>query len=104
MKILESELSILPQKIDRSPEWWSDRIGDRLWYGFDGERIQAEKNDRNDDLSALVIWPEGESLDYCIVHSVIMFMKLGQKLHNKLQGIYHVYFGIKEQQLSTLML
>ena len=39
----ESELAILPQKCDRSPEWWSDRIGDRLWYGFDWERIQAEK-------------------------------------------------------------
>ena len=39
----ESELAILPQKCDRSPEWWSDRIGDRLWYGFDWERIRAEK-------------------------------------------------------------
>ena len=26
----ESELAILPQKIDRSPEWRSDRIVDRL--------------------------------------------------------------------------
>ena len=40
----ESELAILTQKIDRSPEWRSDRIGDRLWYGFDWERIRAEKN------------------------------------------------------------
>ena len=40
----ESELAILPQKIDRSPEWRSDRIGDRLWYSFDWGRIQAEKN------------------------------------------------------------
>ena len=40
----ESELAILPQKFDRSPEWWSDRIGDHLWYDFDWERIRAEKN------------------------------------------------------------
>ena len=49
---------------ESSPEWWSDRIGDRLWYGFDWERIRAEKIDCNDDLTALVIWPEGESLLY----------------------------------------
>ena len=60
----ESELAILPQKCDRSPEWWSNRTGDRLWYGFDLERIRAEKIDRNDDLTALVIWPEGESILY----------------------------------------
>ena len=40
----ESELAILPHKFDRSPEWWSDRIGNRLWYSFDWERIRAEKN------------------------------------------------------------
>ena len=40
----ESELAILPQTIDRSPEWWSDRIGDRLWYGFDWDWIRAVKN------------------------------------------------------------
>ena len=40
----ESEFAVLPQKFDSSPEWWSDRIGDRLWYGFDWERIRAEKN------------------------------------------------------------
>ena len=60
----EIEFAVLPQKFDRSPEWWSDRIGDRFWYGFDWERTRAEKIDRNNDLTALVIWPEGESLLY----------------------------------------
>ena len=58
----EIEFAVLPQKFDRSSEWWSDRIGDRLCYGFDWERIRAEKNRPQDDLTALVIWPEGESL------------------------------------------
>ena len=40
----EIEFAVLPQKFDRSPKWWSDRIGDRLWYGFDWELIRAEKN------------------------------------------------------------
>ena len=31
-------------KNDRRPEWRSDRIVDRLYYGFDWERIQAENN------------------------------------------------------------
>ena len=60
----EGEFAVLPQKFDRGPEWWSDRIGDRLWYCFDWEQIWAEKIDRNDDLTALVIRPEGESLLY----------------------------------------
>ena len=42
----EIEIAVLPQKFDRSPEWWSYRIGDRIWYGFDWERIRTEKNRR----------------------------------------------------------
>ena len=55
----ESEFAVFPQKFDRSPEWWSDRIGDRLWYGFDWERIRAEKkrpqwrSDRIGDLTGM---------------------------------------------------
>ena len=60
----EIEIAVLPQKFDRSPEWWSHRNGDHLWYGFDWKRIRTEKIDGNDDLTALVIWPEGESLLY----------------------------------------
>ena len=40
----EIKLTVLPQKFDRSPEWWSDRICDRPWYGFDSKQIRAEKN------------------------------------------------------------
>ena len=39
-----SEFAVLQQKFDCSPKSWSDRISDRLWYGFDWERIRAEKN------------------------------------------------------------
>ena len=39
----EIEFAVLLQKFDRCLEWWSDRIGDCFWYGFDWERIQAEK-------------------------------------------------------------
>ena len=40
----ESELAILPQKFDRSPELWSKRICDDLRYGFDSEQIRGETN------------------------------------------------------------
>ena len=59
----ESELAILPQKIDIIV-----RNGGltALVIAFDMALTENEfgpkKIDRNDDLTALVIWPEGESL------------------------------------------
>ena len=70
----EIEFAVLPQICDRSPEWWSDRIGDRLWYRLTENEFGPKKIDRNDDLTALVIWPEGESLLYMNITFLCLFL------------------------------
>ena len=51
----ENELAVLPQKFDRRPEWRSDRICDRLWYGFDGEQTSAK------NVTVMAVWPHWRS-------------------------------------------
>ena len=72
----EIEFAALPQKFDRSPEGWQDRIGDRLCYGFDWERIRAEKIDRNDDPPW---WSDRKSTIPCKSH---FWSKMASQKHN----------------------
>ena len=78
----ESELK-LPFCPKSMTVWLSRRVVwphcDRLWYGFDWEQIRAEKTDRHGGLTALMIWPLGESLLYIlkVLNHIIIQLMLG---------------------------
>ena len=74
------------------PEWRSDRIGDRLWYGFDWEQIRAEKNrpwwrsDRIVDLTRR--WVSTVCVSYPKPHYEQVLKS--QQLHIYLSDIYEL--------------